>query len=167
MANQSPQYWCTCKNANEKPITLKRNVTVQAIVTEDFKKLLSEEISLNRENAEKRMHEIDKQANDILANLDRQKHAVEVAQVERQLQQERANYEATIRDLNGKLTQSKVLQVNSLFTQGTIEGFVNVKKGDNLYEKMGGLLLVVKDGIVQDIRQLNFEGFKAQIPSSL
>jgi len=43
------------------------------------------------------------------------------------------------------------LQMGSYFMQGTVDGFVSVNVGDNLYEKLGGMEIFIEDGIVQDI----------------
>ena len=41
--------------------------------------------------------------------------------------------------------------MNSIYSQGPIDGMVTVSAGDNLYEKLGGVEIVVKDGVVQEI----------------
>ena len=43
------------------------------------------------------------------------------------------------------------LELKSLYSQGPVEGFVTVNVGDNLYEKLGGIELVVEDGVVKKI----------------
>lgn len=50
-------------------------------------------------------------------------------------------------------TEIEKLTIGSEYPRGTIEGQVEVKVGDNLFEKLAGILLIVKDGIVVEIRQ--------------
>ncbi len=55
-------------------------------------------------------------------------------------------------ELNQRFGMIKELQPGSLFTQGIIEGFASVKEGDNLYEKLGAMEIIVQDGVIQTIR---------------
>ena len=43
------------------------------------------------------------------------------------------------------------LELKSLYSQGPVEGFVTVQVGDNIYEKLGGVEVIVEDGIVKKI----------------
>ena len=44
------------------------------------------------------------------------------------------------------------LQLDTEYSQGPVDGFVTVSTGDNLYEKLGGIEILVKDGIIVKIR---------------
>ena len=46
------------------------------------------------------------------------------------------------------------LQPESHFVQGMVDGFVSVNPGDHLYEKLGAMEIVIKDGIVQNINAI-------------
>jgi hypothetical protein len=39
------------------------------------------------------------------------------------------------------------------FPRGTIEGVVDINQGDDLFKKLGGSQIVVKDGIVVEVRE--------------
>ncbi|NBV41533.1 hypothetical protein EBR96_02025 [bacterium] len=58
---------------------------------------------------------------------------------------------ATIKVVVTETDAINQLELNSLFTQGTVDGFVSVSEGDNLYEKLGGMEILVQDGVVQKI----------------
>ncbi len=45
------------------------------------------------------------------------------------------------------------LQLNSEYPQGTVESFTEVRVGDNLFQKLGRTEIVVKDGIVIEVRE--------------
>ena len=51
-----------------------------------------------------------------------------------------------------KIEEAKKLIIGSEFVQGPLEGPVTVAIGDNLYKKVGGAEIIVKDGIIQEIR---------------
>lgn len=53
--------------------------------------------------------------------------------------------------LEKKRNEIKDFELGSLVIQGTVDGFIKVKKGDNLYNKLGGFEIIIKDGIIQDI----------------
>ena len=55
-------------------------------------------------------------------------------------------------DLMMKIEEAKRLQIGTEFVQGPLEGPVHVSIGDNLYKKVGGAEIIVKDGIIQEIR---------------
>ncbi|MEK7299053.1 MAG: YlqD family protein, partial [Candidatus Margulisiibacteriota bacterium] len=71
-----------------------------------------------------------------------------------QLEIERKNFQNAVRSFEQKIQEAKALQVGTQYVQGAVEGFVSVKEGDNLYQKLGGVELIVKDGIVQKIGRI-------------
>ena len=70
----------------------------------------------------------------------------------RQLDEEKGRMAAAKADLNNKIEEAKKLKIGSEFVQGPLEGPVNVKVGDNLYKKIGAVEIIVKDGVIKDIR---------------
>jgi len=124
-------------------LTLKRQVTVKAVVTEQFKKFLVLELNQAIQGAKNRLSEVDalKQtySGDDLT----------------QLESEKQKLIYTIQDLDKRIHQAKALKLNSLFLQGVIDGLAVIKKGDNLYQKLGSVEILLKDGIVQDISLLD------------
>jgi hypothetical protein len=56
-------------------------------------------------------------------------------------------------ELQARLREAQDLQLNTEFTQGTIEGTVDVSVGDNLFDKISRTEIIVKDGIVLEIRE--------------
>jgi paraquat-inducible protein B len=125
-------------------ITVKRKVAVRAIVTDQFKDFLRLELKENIRMAKQRIEEIENQMKQ------GEKVATLIPQLlsERQQLQYTLDYEAAQHDAIDKL------EGGSMFSQGTIDGFVTVSEGDNLYEKIGGMEVVVKDGVIQKINAL-------------
>jgi hypothetical protein len=135
-----------------KPITLKRTVTIKAIVTEDFKKYLSHELNQSIKELEDKLQAVEDQGKQLISSLNKSGNDQQRDTIEQQIQLERQQQEQAKSDLEKRKEEVKVLELDSEFAQGTIDGFVGIKAGDNLYQKLGALEIIVKDGVVQEIR---------------
>lgn len=129
------------EKAKKQQVILKRNIVTKAVVTPKFKAFLNKELQENVKFYNKRLTEITAQLNSLAPN----DPAAGQLQAE---QREAQNYIAS--EASQKQFIS-TLELNSLYSQGPVEGFVTVTVGDNLYEKLGGIELVVEDGIVKKI----------------
>ena len=125
-------------------ITVKRNVAVRAVVTEQFKDFLKLELKENVRMAKLRIEEIDKQM----------MQGDKVSTLIPQLLSERQQLQFTLEHEDQQRVGIEQLENGSLFNQGSVEGFVTVSEGDNLYEKIGGMEVIVKDGVIQKITSL-------------
>jgi YlqD protein len=85
--------------------------------------------------------------------LERQVTPQQTRNLRAQLELERQRQEATKAELQARLREAQDLELNSEFTQGTIEGMVEVAVGDNLFDKISRTEIIVKDGIVLEIRE--------------
>ncbi len=121
-------------------VTLKRRVTIKAVVTDKFKEYLNLELTENVRVSGLRIQEI----NQLLADP---KNTMLVQQLT-------AEKEQALLSLENEAAQKKMiaeLENDTIFNQGAIDGFVSVSVGDNLYEKLGGMEIMVKDGIVEKV----------------
>ncbi|MDR5695520.1 MAG: YlqD family protein [Armatimonadota bacterium] len=131
-------------------ITLTRPVVIKSIVTESFKRSYTAEL----EDALKRVEELIRQIEVQIRRLDLERHITEQSRALRQqLEVERARQEAYRADLQARLREVQSLELNSEFAQGTVESLVEVKVGDNLFHKLTRAEIVLKDGIVMEIRE--------------
>ncbi|MDD5455545.1 MAG: YlqD family protein [Candidatus Margulisbacteria bacterium] len=135
-----------------KTVTLKRTVTIKAIVTEDFKNYLSFELETAIKDLQNKIQEIDKQGQLLIESLKKEGASEQTKSIEQQLKLEKQQQLSVINDLKNRIAEAKNLQLESEFVQGTIDGFVAIKPGDNLYQKLGALEIIVKDGIIQEIK---------------
>ncbi|MFA6170153.1 MAG: YlqD family protein [Candidatus Margulisiibacteriota bacterium] len=133
-------------------IELKRVVMVKAIVTEAFKQNLIKELERAIANLEGQLGQMEGQSKAYLEDLKKKGLMQKAAAFKHQLDEERNRQSASKADLMMKIEEAKRLQVGSEFVQGPLEGPVNVGVGDNLYKKVGGAEIIVKDGVVQEIR---------------
>jgi hypothetical protein len=133
-------------------LTIRRPVALQVIVTEEFKKELTEELQEAADAAERRMEQIDYQARHLLAELQRQNLNQAMA-ARQQIEAEKRKQEAVRKELLQQIEEVGKLELGSEFPRGTLEGTVEIKDGDNLFAKLGQTAIVVKDGVVVEIRE--------------
>ena len=131
---------------------LKRAVTIKAIVTEDFKRNLQDE--LNRT-----LVRVDAATQDLEAQLRR--YIPEIAKTDleqagrlrRELETERQRHLSARAEIQDRLKEVSSLEIGSEFAQGTVESDIEVSVGDHLFDKLTDAEIVVKDGVVQEIRE--------------
>ncbi len=145
-------------------VTLKRTVTIKAIVTEDFRRYLVHELNSAIRNLETKLHAVVDQGKNLLKALNDQGAKEQMQNIKQQLELERQQSRSAIEDLKKRIEDAKNLTLGSEFIQGTVEGFVDVKKGENLYKALGALEIIIKDGDIMDIR--NIEAPQALITPS-
>lgn len=131
-------------------ITVQRPVVIKAIVTEAFKRLYIADLEEATKRVDAIIQQIDVQSRRF--ELERQV-TPQTRNIRAQLEMERQRQEATRMELQARLREAQDLQLNSEFTQGTIEGTVDVSVGDNLFDKISRTEIIVKDGIVLEIRE--------------
>jgi len=131
-------------------ITVQRPVVIKAIVTESFKRLYMQDLEDAIKRVEAIIQQIDVQARRF--DLERQVNPQSRA-LRQQLELERARQEATRTELQARLREAQDLQLNEEFLQGTIESIVEISVGDNLFDKISRTEIIVKDGIVLEIRE--------------
>ncbi len=137
---------------DKKELELKRVVMVKAIVTEAFKDNLIKELDRAVKNLEAQESQMMAQSQKYLEDLKKKGLMQKAVTFKNQLEEEKARQAAAKSDLLLKIEEAKRLVIGSEFVQGPLEGPVNVSVGDNLYKKVGGAEIIVKDGIIQEIR---------------
>jgi hypothetical protein len=138
----------------ENSIELKRVVMVKAIVTEAFKQNLVKELERAIANIDGQVSQMEMQGKNYLEDLKKKGLMQKAAAFKHQFDDERNRLAAAKSDLLMKIEEAKRLQIGSEFVQGPLEGPVDVSVGDNLYKKVGGAEIIVKDGVIQEIRGL-------------
>jgi len=131
-------------------ITVTRPVVIKTVVTESFKRLYIQDL----EDAIKRVDAVVQQIDTQIRRTELERQiSPQSRAVRQQLELERARQEATKAELAMRLREAQELALNSEFAQGTLESLVEVSVGDNLFNKIGRAEVVVKDGIVLEIRE--------------
>jgi len=131
-------------------LTVTRPVVIKAVVTESFKRLYLQDL----EDAIKRADTILEQITTQIRRSELERQVSPQSRVIRQqLEVEHARQEAAKAELQMRLREAEALQLNMEFTQGTVESLVEVSIGDNLFTKLGRTEILVKDGIILEIRE--------------
>lgn len=131
-------------------IVVNRPIVIKAIVTESFKRLYTQDLEDAIKRVEALVEQIDTQIR--RSELERQV-TPQARAVRQQLELERSRQEATRAELTMRLREAEQLALNSEFMQGTMEGTVEVGVGDNLFNRIGRTEIIVKDGIILEIRE--------------
>ncbi|MDQ7819847.1 MAG: YlqD family protein [Armatimonadota bacterium] len=130
-------------------ITISRPVVIKAIVTEGFKRTYIQDL----EEAIRRVEALEQQLDSQIRRAELERTITpQVRALRQQLELERARQEAARAELQMRLREAQQLELNTEFAQGTVESLVEVNVGDNLFTKLGRAEIVVKDGIVVEIR---------------
>lgn len=130
-------------------ITLLRPVVVKAIVTETFKELYVREL----EEALRRVEDLLGQVETQIRRMELERQVTpHTRAVRQQLELERQRHEALRAELQERLREARTLELNTEFPQLTVDAQVEVHVGDNLFQKLARTEIVVKDGIVMEIR---------------
>jgi len=133
-------------------LSVRRSIEVVVIVTEQFKQELKAELQLAAEEAQRRIEQMDVQSRRLLADLQRT-DITQAMNARRQVEAERRRGDAVKQDIQRQIEETDKLEIGSEYPRGTLEGVVEVNAGDNLIKKLTGAQVVVKDGVVVEIRE--------------
>lgn len=137
-------------------IKLKRPVAVKAIVTEKFKTEATKEIQQALQNFDLALQQLEFQGKRALTDVDKNPEIPNKDQARQNLQgqieQQRAQINGQKAELLQRLNMISQLEMDSEFMQATVDNYVDIKVGDNLYEKLSNTEVIVKDGVVIEIR---------------
>ena len=134
-------------------LTVKRSVAVHVIVTDEFKEELKAELRQAAETSQQRIDQLEFQSRRFLADLQRS-DLNQAMGARRQIEAEKRRQDGIRRDIEEQLEQTNKLEVGSEYPRGVIEGFVEIKEGDNLLQKLAESQIVVKDGVIVEIREV-------------
>jgi YlqD protein len=130
---------------------LKRQIVLKAIVTEKLKESLIAEVQEAMEEVDEAQKELDVQSRRVMLELQRTDLNRAMA-FRQQLDVEKRKQDDVKKDLQDRLAQYQALEMNTEFVRGLLEGTVDIQPGDNLVARLGRAEIVVKDDIVQEIR---------------
>lgn len=133
-------------------IIVKRPVALHVIVTEEFKEQLARELQEAADDTQRNIDQMDFQARRYLADLQRA-DLQRAMQVRQQIEGERKKQEAVKKEFLDRIVEAKNLELGTEFPRGTLESEVSIEVGDNLFEKLGSSVVVIKDGVITEIRE--------------
>jgi hypothetical protein len=133
-------------------VLIKRTVILRAIVTDELKTQVSEELQGAADEIDQRVQQLDFSTKAYITDLQRADLQRAMA-VRKQIEAEKQKQNELRDALLERKAQVGVLENGQEVIRGTLESFVDVKEGDDLSLLLGGTETVTKDDIIVEIRQ--------------
>jgi LPS O-antigen subunit length determinant protein (WzzB/FepE family) len=143
--------------ADGSSITIKRNITVRAVVTPRWKEDAERELSGALANLDQQLAQLEQEGQQVIDEIRRQsanpldpRVQEQVGSVQQQVAAKRSEFEEQKRQVLEQQRQVRDLEFEQVVEQGQIESFVDVAVGDNLVLKLQAAVLV-RDGVIEAI----------------
>ena len=140
-------------------IQLIRQIAVRAIVTENFKNQVSGEIQRNIQQIDAELQQLEFKGKRAIADLEKRAQGavttdvrLQIESIRSQVEQEKMRLLQLKEEMQGQAQALADLPVGSVVTQFTVENPVDVRIGENIFQRLEGGEILVKDGIIQEIR---------------
>lgn len=140
-------------------LTIKRSITIRAVVTPSWKEEAERELSNGIATADQQLAQLEQEGQQVVDEVRRQsanpldpRVQDQVAQVQQQVAAKRSELEEQKRNLLQQQAQVRELEMDQIVEQGQLDSFCDIKVGDNLVSKMQ-VSVVVRDGVIESIDQ--------------
>ena len=138
-------------------LTIKRTITVRAVVTPRWKEDAERELSNAVSNLDQQLAQLEQEGQRVIEEIRRQsanpldpRVQEQVGSVQQQVGAKRAEFEEQKRQVLEQQRQVRELEMNQVVDQGQIESTCEVVVGDNLVEKLQ-VAILVRDGVIESI----------------
>lgn len=138
-------------------ITIKRSITVRAVVTPRWKEDAARELGTALANSDAQLAQLELEGQQLVDEIRRQslnpldpRVQDQVASVQQQVAAKRAELEEQKRQILEQQRQVSELEMEQVVEQGQLESVVTVGVGDNLVAKLQAAVLV-RDGVIEAI----------------
>jgi F0F1-type ATP synthase membrane subunit b/b' len=143
--------------ADGSTLTIKRNITVRAVVTPRWKEDAERELSTALANLDQQLAQLEQEGQQVIDEIRRQsanpldpRVQEQVGSVQQQVAAKRSEIDEQKRQVLEQQRQVRDLEFEQVVEQGQIESFVDVAVGDNLVLKLQAAVLV-RDGVIEAI----------------
>lgn len=140
-------------------LSIKRNITIRAVVTPRWKEEAEREISQAISTTDQQLAQLEQEGQEVVNEIRRQsanpldpRIQEQVAGVQQQVASKRAELEEQKRNLLDQQVNVQGLEMEQIVDQGQLESSCTVEVGDNLVEKLQASI-VVRDGIVEALSE--------------
>ena len=147
--------------ADVTSLTIKRPITVRAVVTPTWKEEAEREISNGIAAADQQLAQLEQEGQQVVEQVRRQsanpldpRVQEQVANIQQQVAGKRSELEEQKRNLLQQQAQVRELEMDQIVEQGQLESSCELKVGDSLVQKMQ-VSIVVKDGVVQSMEEVD------------
>jgi len=138
-------------------LSIKRSITVRAVVTPRWKEDAEREISNAIAGSDGQLAQLEQEGQQLVDAIRSQsinpldpRVQEQVASVQEQVAAKRAELEEQKRQLIEQQRQVRDLEMEQIVDQGQLESFCDVRVGDNLVDKLQAAV-VVRDGVIEAI----------------
>jgi exonuclease VII large subunit len=139
-------------------LLLKRAINIKVIVTPRWKDEMQQQLQLQIQQLDGQIQQVESQGQKMIAEIERQSikppgPAVlgEIDSIRSQMNERKSEALEQKNQALQQLSQIQVLELEQEVTQGQLDSFFPVSKGDNLISMMQ-VEIVLRDGIVEDVR---------------
>ena len=138
-------------------LSIKRSITVRAVVTPRWKEDAEREISNAIAGSDAQLAQLEQEGQQLVDAIRSQsanpldpRVQDQVASVQEQVGAKRAELEEQKRQLLEQQVQVRDLEMEQIVEQGQLDSFTDVRVGDNLVEKLQ-VAVLVRDGVIEAI----------------
>ncbi len=140
-------------------ISLIRQIAVRAIVTENFKAQVANEILRNIQQIDAELQQLEFKGKRAVADIEKKAGGMvsndarmQIETIRSQVEAEKMRLLQLKEEMQGQNQALSELPVGSVVTQFTVENPVEVRIGENIFQRLEGGEILVKDGVIQEIR---------------
>ena len=143
-------------NAGAASVKLKRQFTVKTMVTDQFREKVKNELGNELQLIDTQMQQLEAQYQHSLQQLEKvaqqgQNVQKQLQQLEADAQQKRTQLASLKMQVSSELGNIDKIPNGNYIVTGILENFVDIKVGDNVYEKLMNAEMIVEDGVVKQI----------------
>jgi DNA repair exonuclease SbcCD ATPase subunit len=138
-------------------LSIKRTITVRAVVTPRWKEDAERELSNAVSNLDGQLGQLEQEGQRLTDEIRRQsanpldpRVQEQVSSLQQQVAAKRTELEDQKRQFLEQQRQVRELEMEQIVDQGQLESFTDVQVGDNLVEKLQ-VAVVVRDGVIEAI----------------
>jgi multidrug efflux pump subunit AcrA (membrane-fusion protein) len=142
----------------ESNLLLKRPVNIKAIVTPRWKEEVQQQLQTQINQIDAQLQQLDMQGQRAISEIQKQNLQPPTPQVMQQIEsiqiqvnQKKSELLEQKNQQLQQLQQVQMLELDQEVSQGQIESYFRVERGDNLVRKMN-IEILLRDGIVEEIR---------------
>lgn len=131
-------------------ITLQRKIFIKAVVTQDFKNTFTQQLETYKTELNANIDKIKTEESRLL--LSGSLNSTDTINYRGKLSKEREQQEIAKKEIEDKTKEINSLEIGSIYPYLQLDSLVEVKEGDNLFEKLNAGEITIRDGIIIAIR---------------
>jgi len=131
-------------------LQINRKILIKAIVTEDFKSNFASQLKHIKSEIDANIEKIKAEESRLLisGNIG----SAELSNFRTRLNKERESQEVAKQEVEEKMKEIDKLEIGTVYPYTTLDSTVEVKEGDNLFEKINHGEVLIRDGIIVSIK---------------